>query len=480
MAAFTPLQHPGTAITFHHHCKPSPFPFYAVVPTLPFPTRNKFRWLCSYATPKPRSAPSSPSSKVYRRQKPRNPSSDEPKFRKSEEKAIDPPSPIAPIVPKDVDLVSLCKDGEVEEAIEYVGQGFPAGYEVFVALLDACQSLKSLDLCKKVHALLRRSPFSGDTDLGNKLIQLYGECGSVRDARVVFDRMRDRKDMGSWHLLINAYAANGQGAEGLALVEEMKASGLQLTEDSFSAVFAVCASAMDVNQGLLHLESMRTEYGMVPGIKQYLEVIHIFGGAGYLNEAVEFIERMPTGQSMVEIWETIKNYARVHGDLELEDNIEELLLDIDPSRVKEGSGVALLPPRKNHSAINMVEEKNRLAEYRSSDPYKEDGQGKVKGLNGQMKEAGYVPDTRYVLHDIDEEAKERALMYHSERLAIAYGLISTPARQTLRIMKNLRICGDCHNAIKIMSRIVGRELIVRDNKRFHHFRDGKCSCGDYW
>ncbi|CAI0447164.1 unnamed protein product [Linum tenue] len=94
--------------------------------------------------------------------------------------------------------------------------------------------------------------------------------------------------------------------------------------------------------------------------------------------------------------------------------------------------------------------------------------------------SGYVPDTRYVLHDIDQEAKEQALLYHSERLAIAYGLISTLARTTLRIIKNLRICGDCHNAIKIMSRIVGRELIVRDNKRFHHFRDGKCSCGDYW
>ena len=112
--------------------------------------------------------------------------------------------------------------------------------------------------------------------------------------------------------------------------------------------------------------------------------------------------------------------------------------------------------------------------------YKGDVYEKLKGLNGQMREAGYVPDTRYVLHDIDQEAKEQALMYHSERLAIAYGLISTPARTTLRIIKNLRICGDCHNAIKIMSRIVGRELIVRDNKRFHHFKDGKCSCGDYW
>ncbi|RYR25339.1 hypothetical protein Ahy_B02g059044 [Arachis hypogaea] len=97
-----------------------------------------------------------------------------------------------------------------------------------------------------------------------------------------------------------------------------------------------------------------------------------------------------------------------------------------------------------------------------------------------VKDAGYVPYTRYVFHDIDQEAKEQVLLYHSERLAIAYGLISTPPRTPLRIIKNLRVCGDCHNAIKIMSRIVGRELIVRDNKRFHHFKDGKCSCGDYW
>ncbi|CAA6657740.1 unnamed protein product [Spirodela intermedia] len=97
-----------------------------------------------------------------------------------------------------------------------------------------------------------------------------------------------------------------------------------------------------------------------------------------------------------------------------------------------------------------------------------------------MRAAGYVPDTRYVLHDIDEEAKERSLMYHSERLAIAFGLISTPPGTTLRVMKNLRICGDCHNAVKIISKIVGRQIIVRDNKRFHHFRDGACSCGDYW
>ncbi|KAJ6805425.1 pentatricopeptide repeat-containing protein-like [Iris pallida] len=104
----------------------------------------------------------------------------------------------------------------------------------------------------------------------------------------------------------------------------------------------------------------------------------------------------------------------------------------------------------------------------------------VRELHGAMRRAGYVPDTRFVLHDIGEEAKEEALMYHSERLAIAYGLMSTPPGTTLRVMKNLRICGDCHSAVKVMSVVVGREIIVRDNKRFHHFRDGVCSCRDFW
>nr|XP_015889096.2 pentatricopeptide repeat-containing protein DWY1, chloroplastic-like [Ziziphus jujuba var. spinosa] len=94
---------------------------------------------------------------------------------------------------------------------------------------------------------------------------------------------------------------------------------------------------------------------------------------------------------------------------------------------------------------------------------------KLKCLKGQIREAGYVADTRYVLHDIDQEAKEQALQYHSERLAIAYGLISTPPRTTLRIMKNLRICDDCHNAIKIMSKFAGWELIVRDKNTFNGF-----------
>ncbi|KAJ7523846.1 hypothetical protein O6H91_18G064700 [Diphasiastrum complanatum] len=97
-----------------------------------------------------------------------------------------------------------------------------------------------------------------------------------------------------------------------------------------------------------------------------------------------------------------------------------------------------------------------------------------------MKDAGYKTDLTFSLCDVEDEEKENALYEHSEKLAITFWLISTPPGTPIRITKNLRVCDDCHNATKIISRIIGREIIARDANQFHHFKDGFCSCGDYW
>ena len=104
----------------------------------------------------------------------------------------------------------------------------------------------------------------------------------------------------------------------------------------------------------------------------------------------------------------------------------------------------------------------------------------LRVLNAKMKSLGYVPDYSFVLQDVEEDEKEEILTSHSERLAIVFGIISTPPKSPIRIFKNLRVCGDCHNATKYISKITEREIIVRDSNRFHHFKDGICSCGDYW
>ncbi|KAJ4716325.1 Pentatricopeptide repeat-containing protein [Melia azedarach] len=384
-----------------------------------------------------------------------------------------PPS-VADLPPPISDLARLCQEGKVKEATELMDKGVKADANCFYALFELCGNPKWFENAKKVHDYFLQSKFRGDLTLNNKVIEMYSKCGSMTDARRVFDHMPDR-NMDSWHLMINGYADNGLGDEGLQLFEQMRKLGLQLTEQTFLAVFSACASADAIEEAFIHFESMKNEFGISPGTEHYLGLIGVLGKCGHLYEAQEFIEEKLPFEPTAEVWDALRNYAWIHGDIDLEDRAEELMVDLDPS--KAVAKKIPTPPPKKHTAISMLDGKNRITEFRNPTLYRDDE--KLKALS-QMKEAGYVPDTRYVLHDIDQEAKEQALLYHSERLAIAYGLISTPARTPLRIIKNLRVCGDCHNAIKIMSKIVGRELIVRDNKRFHHFKDGKCSCGDYW
>lgn len=104
----------------------------------------------------------------------------------------------------------------------------------------------------------------------------------------------------------------------------------------------------------------------------------------------------------------------------------------------------------------------------------------LEELPEKIKTIGYTPNTSFSLHDISEEEKMLSLTTHSEKLAIAFGILNTRTGQVLRVTKNLRICGDCHTFAKFVSDVYKREIIVRDVNRFHHFQDGFCSCGDFW
>ncbi|KAM2193889.1 hypothetical protein ACFX1X_026759 [Malus domestica] len=215
----------------------------------------------------------------------------------------------------------LCEEGKVGEALEFMGRG--------------------------VHEFLRQSPFRGDIELNTRLVQMYGRCGSMRDARKVFDRMRERS-MGLWHSMISGYAVNGQGDEGLLLFEQKRNSGLKPVKETFLVVLAACASAEAVDEGFALFESMTNEYEIVPEIKYYLGLIDVLGNSGHLNEVEEFIEKMPF-EPTVEVWEALRNLAQIHGDIELEDHAEDLLVSIDPS--KANADKIPLPPRKKHSEV---------------------------------------------------------------------------------------------------------------------------------
>ncbi|KAK9077273.1 hypothetical protein SSX86_005610 [Deinandra increscens subsp. villosa] len=305
-----------------------------------------------------------------------------------------------------VDLLSVCKEGKLKEAIELMGQGELADAECFNVLFGLCGKSRKLEDAKKVHDYFLRSSYRGDILLNHKVIDMYSKCGSMVDARRVFDHISE-KNMDSWHSIINGYAANGLGDDGLEMYEQMRNLGLQPNEETFLAVLESCAGADAIEEGFLHFESMQKEYGISPKIEHYLGLLGVFGKPGHLAQALEYVEKLPF-EPTAEIWEAVMNYARIHGDVDLEDRAEEILINLDPSKADPKK--IPTPLAKKFTAISMLEGKNRVGEFRSPTLYKDEE--KFRAAN---KEQSYVPDTRYVLHDIDQEAKEQALLYHSER-----------------------------------------------------------------
>ncbi|KAF3950981.1 hypothetical protein CMV_023323 [Castanea mollissima] len=286
-------------------------------------------------------------------------------------------------------------------------------------------------------------------------------------------------------------AKNGLGEDAIDLLTQFKKTGMKPDGRMFIGVLSACSVLGDIDEGMLHFESMIKDYGIVPSMDHYVKVIDMLGSTGYLDEAFEFIEKMPLEPS-VNIWETLMDLCRVHGHMGLGNRCAGLVEQLDPSRMNEQSKAGLLPvkpsdlakqkEKKKLASQSLLEVRSRVHEYRAGDrsqPNTDKLYVELRHLREQMKEAGYIPETRFVLHDIDHESKKEALLAHSERLAIVDGLLNSPVHSPIRIIKNLRVCGDCHTALKVISKIVGRELIIRDAKRFHHFKDGLCSCRDY-
>ncbi|XVF05195.1 hypothetical protein REPUB_Repub05bG0150900 [Reevesia pubescens] len=105
---------------------------------------------------------------------------------------------------------------------------------------------------------------------------------------------------------------------------------------------------------------------------------------------------------------------------------------------------------KMEAGYSWIEVKNKTHSFLAADvshPMSDDIYSKLDELKTRLKDMGYQPDTYYVLQDIADEDKETILSQHSERLAIAFGLIATPSGAALQIVKNLRVCGDCHTLL---------------------------------
>lgn len=370
----------------------------------------------------------------------------------------------------------------------------------FASLLSGAASIGAVGKGEQIHARLLKAGFSSNLCVCNALISMYTRCGNIEAGYQVFGEMGARNVI-SWTSIITGFAKHGFANRALDLFEQMLDFGVKPNEVTYIAVLSACSHAGLVDEGRRHFNSMLKEHRIRPRMEHYACMVDVLGRSGCLDEAMEFIKSMPFTPDAL-VWRTLLGACGVHGDAELGKHAAEMILEQEPDDpaahvllsnlyASRGQWGDVAKIRKGMKERNLVKEAgcswieigNNVHKFYVGDTKHPEARaiyGELERLVMKIKEMGYVPDTSFVLHEVEEEEKERYLIQHSEKLALAYGLISTPKAKPVRIFKNLRVCGDCHAAMKYVSVASGREIVVRDSNRFHHIKGGRCSCNDYW
>ncbi|XP_077225291.1 pentatricopeptide repeat-containing protein At5g16860-like [Tasmannia lanceolata] len=398
------------------------------------------------------------------------------------------------------------QDGDANMALKLFAQmlleanATPNAFTISCALM-ACGRLAALRYGRQIHAYVTRHQYEGvKLFVFNCLVDMYSKCGDIDAAQNVFDSMSQRNEV-SWRSLITGYGMHGRGDKALRRFNEMQEAGLVPDGVTFLVVLYACSHSGMADHGLNYFRSMGRDFGVAAGVEHYACLVDLLGRAGRLDEAQELIEGMPMEPSAV-VWVALLSACRTHANVELGEYAAERLLKLESendvsytllSNIYANAGrwrdVARIRSLMKKAGIekkpgcSWIQGKNATASFFVGDrshPQSQQIYAVLATLMQRIKAIGYLPETSFALHDVDDEEKGSLLSEHSEKLALAFGVLTSSPGSAIRITKNLQICGDCHSAITFISKIIDHEIIVRDPSRFHHFKNGSCSCGGYW
>lgn len=368
------------------------------------------------------------------------------------------------------------------------------------SILPAYSELGSLREGRQLHGYILKLRYHSNTFVSNSIIYMYASVGDLRTARKIFDQMTC-KDIISWNTMMMAYAIHGMGNMSIELFSEMKRQGIKPNDSTFVSLLSSCSNSGMVNEGWMYYNSMKQDHGIEPKIEHYGCMLDLIGRTGELDQAVSFIKKMPLLPT-ARIWGSLLNASRNKRNIELAELAAERILSIEHDntgcyvllsnmyaearkweKVEHIKSLMRKVGLDKTVACSMVETKLSLHRFRNGDKSHLDSDMIYNVRDIISRNIGcrncISSLTRFNPSDL---ARKRANLpeNHSVRLAVYFGLISTTIGNPVLVRKNTRICEDCHIVVKKISEISRREIIVGDSKVFHHFRDGHCSCGDYW
>ncbi|XP_030480596.1 pentatricopeptide repeat-containing protein At4g33990 [Cannabis sativa] len=413
--------------------------------------------------------------------------------------------PIKDVISWNTLITGYAQNGLASEAVKLYNtmekcEELTPNQGTLVSILPAYSHLGDVHQGMKIHGWVIKNNLHMDVFVATCLIDMYGKCGRLDDAMSLFYQV-PRGTSVPWNAIISCHGLHGHGEKALKLFEDMLDKEVKPDGVTFVSLLSACSHSGLVHMGKHYFHLMLEKYGIKPSRKHYGCMVDLLGRAGHLEEAYNLIKSMPV-EPDASIWGALLGSCRIHGNVELGKFASDRLFEVDSenigyyvllsniyAKLGKWEGVDKVRSLARDKGLrktpgwSSIEINNKVdVFYTGNQTHQkyEEIWTELKVMTAKMKSLGYIPDYNFVLQDVEDDEKEEILSSHSERLAIAFGIISTPPRTPIRIFKNLRVCGDCHTATKYMSKITEREIIVRDSNRFHHFKDGTCSCGDYW
>ncbi|RAL52259.1 hypothetical protein DM860_016108 [Cuscuta australis] len=400
-------------------------------------------------------------------------------------------------------LAAYSKNGCADECLllcsemAYAGVGLTDA--TLVTSISASADIAALQQGRELHGYSFRQGFGSHDKVMTALVDMYAKSGHVKLARMLFEALSEKRVV-SWNAMITGYAMHGHANAALDMFEWM-IRGAHPDHITFVGVLSACNHGGMVDEAKMYFEQMTRNYSIEPTVQHYTCMVDLLGHCGRLDEAYGLITQMKVAPDSG-VWGALLNSCKIHGDVKLAELALEKLVELEPNdagnyvilsniyaQAGRWEGVAKLRKLmtdkglKKSMACSWIEVKSKVHAFLSGDtshPLSNEIYAELEILGAWMVQAGYTPNTSPVFHDVDDDEKTRMVTSHSERLAIVFGLISTPPGTKLLITKNVRVCEDCHVAIKFISKITEREITIRDVNRYHHFKDGICSCRDYW
>lgn len=376
------------------------------------------------------------------------------------------------------------------------GDGIELNRITYGYILQLMSRMAALEQGREIHASIVASGFESNDLISNALLDVYSSCGRLTDAFLAFQRTH-RKSVSTWSALLMGCAQYKDYLLALNVFADMLSSGVKPDGVVFLCLFSACNS---VGEGCRLMKSMRGDHGILPRMEHQNSMVDILGNAGFLDEAEDLLESNPIGLNVVG-WTSLLHSCKLHVNVGTAKRCFDNVVFMDP---KSSAAYVLMSSVYSQAGLffcaeeleavrrkqigwkklphSFIEVDCRVHDFSVGDklhPQSVDIYAKLDALNAQMKKEGYAPRVDLVLGPMSREKKEEFLCGHSEKLAIAFGLISLPQGTTIRVSKNLRMCGDCHNTSKMISEMEKREILVKDTYGVHRFLKGVCSCDDY-